>query len=347
MNILESKQYREDLDKISDTMDLGFFSNCTILLTGGLGLICSSIADLLLHYEIKKKKNIHILIAARSRFAFEERYGNNQCVDYVSYDALKENHFPPNIDYIVHGAGLASPEKYITLPVETMMTNIHGIYELLEYSRINPIKRMVFISSSEVYGANNSVEPYSEEEYGYVNIDSLRSSYPESKRAAELLCRSFYSEYGVDSVIVRPGHIFGPSARKTDNRISSAFAYQAANKEDIELKSSGLQNRSYMYAPDCARAIITVLMKGTAGEAYNIGSEKITTIKEMAEFYAKAGGVSLAAAEPTEEESRAFNPMNNASLNIEKLLELGYHDTFTPEEGFLHTVNIIKQLFEQ
>ncbi|MBR3263588.1 MAG: NAD-dependent epimerase/dehydratase family protein [Lachnospiraceae bacterium] len=342
MNLLESKLYIEDLDRIEKTIDLDYFSNSSILITGGLGLICSSIVDLLADYELKKKKNIRIFVAARNRAAFEEKYGNIPCVEFIEYNALKENHFPTEIDYIIHGAGVASPDRYIDSPVETMMTNINGIYELLEYSRSNSVKRIVFISSSEVYGAKTSAESYLEEDYGFVNIDLIRSSYPESKRAAEVLCRSFHSEYGVDVVIVRPGHIFGPSAGKNDNRVSSSFAYQAAKGEDLILKSSGLQNRSYMYAPDCAKAIITVLMKGKSGEAYNVGSQTITTIREMAESYAKAGGVSLSAAEPTKEELKAFNPMNNAALNIEKLLELGYQDTFSVEEGFSHTVKIIK-----
>ena len=95
---------------------------------------------------------------------------------------------------------------------------------------------------------------------------------------------------------------------------------------------------------DCAIQILTALLKGESGQAYNIGHDMVTTIRKMAEIYAEAGNVELTIAEPTEAELKAFNPMNNSSLNNSKIKGLGYRDTFSVEEGLGHTVEILKEL---
>ena len=111
-----------------------------------------------------------------------------------------------------------------------------------------------------------------------------RNSYSISKCAAETLCASYYDEYGVDSVIIRPGHIYGPTAQETDNRVSSAWAYCVARGKDIVMKSDGSQIRSYCYCLDSASAILKVMLKGSPVKAYNISNPtSIISIKQMAE----------------------------------------------------------------
>lgn len=159
-----------------------------------------------------------------------------------------------------------------------------------------------------------------------------------------MMCKAYSSEYDVDTIIVRPGHIYGPSAKRNDRRISSDFAFKAAHGEKLEMKSSGLQKRSYCYSVDCAIQILTALMKGEKGQAYNVGHDDVVTIKEMAEVYADAGSVTLTATEPTEDEVKAFNPMRNSALDNSKLKKLGYKDTFSVNEGLRHTVEILKEI---
>ena len=158
-----------------------------------------------------------------------------------------------------------------------------------------------------------------------------------------MLCNAYNTEYNLRTLIVRPGHIYGPSASKKDMRISSEFAFLSAEGKHLELKSSGLQKRSYCYSIDCAAQILTVLLKGEPGEAYNIGHDEITSIREMASFYAKAGNVKLIMLQPTSQELAAFNPMNNATLDNTKIKSLGYKNLFSVEEGCIHTVKILKE----
>lgn len=339
MKLLESDLYIKDLKTAIQNIDLSKLENKTIFVTGGLGLICSAIIDALLIYG---KTNIYV--GAREFQRFQERFGGYDNVNFIPYDALGELNLPIRPDYIIHGAGLASPELYTSKPAETILSNFDGIHALLNYAKNNDVDRLVYISSSEVYGKKVSDMPFSEEDYGEVDIDNIRSSYAIAKRASEMLCRAYTSEYGIETIIVRPGHIYGPSAKKSDKRISSDFAYKAANGEKLEMKSTGLQKRSYCYSVDCAIQILTVMLKGENGQAYNIGHDDMTSIRKMAEIYAQTGNVELSMVEPTETELKAFNPMQNSSLNNQKVKMLGYRDTFTVDEGLRHTVKILKEI---
>lgn len=343
MNVLKNVLYRKDVEKVLYKLDFEKLANKKLLITGGLGLICSAVADLLIIANQKFKLNMRIYIAARSRSKFEERFGACENVIYVAYDATQKVHFDFHVDYIIHGASLASPEKYTEEPVETMLSNIGGINNLLIYARREKVSRVLYISSSEVYGRKENSEAFAEENYGSVNIDSLRSSYAVSKQAAELLCKAYSSEYGVDTVIARPGHVYGPTASSTDKRVSSDFAFKAANQCPLVLKSSGLQKRSYCYCVDVAAALLTILLKGNSAESYNVGTRDVLTIKEMASIYAQAGNVPLEYILPSEKELDAFNPMNNSSLNCDKLYSLGYENSFIAREGLEHTVRILRE----
>ena len=172
-----------------------------------------------------------------------------------------------------------------------------------------------------------------------------RSSYSIGKCAAETLCSSYYDEYGVDSVIIRPGHIYGPTAVESDNRVSSAWAYAVARGEDIVMKSDGSQIRSYCYCLDSASAILKVMLRGESVHAYNISNpESIINIRSMARILAKSAGVELKMELPTEAEKKGFNPMSNSSLDSTELLNLGWRGLFNAERGFSHTVEILKEM---
>lgn len=338
-DILENKLYQEDLLKAINRIDLTKLKNKSILITGGLGLICSAIVDLL-HIS---NLNIKIFVADINEEFYMQRYSKYKDITYVKYDALKDINFDIDVDYIIHGAGLASPELYVKKPVETMLSNFNGLLNLLNYAKEKNVKRLLYISSSEVYGIKSNFNPFIESEFGTININDIRSSYSEAKRASEVLCRSFSSEYGLDTVIVRPGHIYGPTASKNDKRISSNFCYLAAQGESLIMKSAGSQKRSYCYSIDCAVQILLVLFKGICSEAYNIGHNQVVTIKEMATIIAQSGNVNLIVEQKEDSDSFA-NPMNNSSLDITKVKSLGYMDTFSTNEGLEHTVKILKDL---
>lgn len=338
MNILQSKLYQEDIKKsLSAVMKIGDLKNANILVTGATGLVCSAIVDLLINSDL----NIVVYAAGRSEQKVIGRFEGK--VNFVQYDATKPISFSVDIDYIIHGASNASPNLYVSEPVETMQANITGMINLLDYARKMNVKKVIYVSSSEVYGHKDNVKPFKEDQYGFIDLLNPRSSYSIAKRAAETMCASYKSEYGVPFNVVRLGHIYGPSASRSDKRVSSDFAFKAAGGENLTLKSEGKQIRSYCYSLDCASAILSVLTSGVNGEAYNISNkDSIINIRQMADCFAKAAGVELIFDIPTQAEVVTFNPMNNSSLDSTKLEDIGWSGLFGAEEGLGHTIRILK-----
>ena len=349
--IYNSENWIKDIDEVSSLLpELSELGGKSVLITGAAGLICSAVVDILIRYNETHSQCIDIYAAGRSEEKMRARFGEYSDKDYfrfVSYDAnADELGFDYDFDFIIHGASNAFPEKIKDEPVETMLSNFIGTYRLLDYAKKHKTKRFLYVSSSEVYGLNETDEPIEDGAYGYIDILNPRSSYSCGKRSAETLCASFYSEYGIESVIVRPGHIYGPTASPADNRVSSAFIYKALRREDIVLKSDGSQIRSYCYCPDCASAIIKVLLKGENLKAYNISnSSSIISIKELSGLIASISGVKLLTELPDSEEKKAFNPMKNSSLNSAGLEGLGWKGLFDAERGLRHTYNILKETF--
>jgi len=340
----------EDIDTVSRVVpEVKRLAGMSLLITGATGLICSAIIDILFRYNDTHADKISILAAGRSEKKMRSRFGD--MVDrpdftFIQYDATAaENVFHHHADYIIHGASNAYPEMVMKEPVETMLSNFQGLKELLDYANANGTKRVLYISSSEVYGKKDGSKPYRENEYGFVDLLNPRSSYSVGKRAAETLCMAYAEEYGVEAVIVRPGHIYGPTATEKDTRVSSAWAFDAARGKDIVMKSDGSQIRSYCYCLDCASAILKVLLIGNNLHAYNISNpDSIITIRDMAEILTKVAGVTLKAELPSESEKKGYNPMDNSSLESFSLTDIGWRGCFDAKIGFEHTVKILKDL---
>lgn len=349
--LYDNKTWISDIDEVIKILpELDTLAGKSLMITGAAGLICSSVVDIIFRYNDTHEKKIQVLAAGRWPEEMSGRFGdlvNRDDFTFVVYDASKtDNVIDVHADYIIHGASNASPNMIVKEPVETMLSNFLGMKYLLDYAKEQGTKRILYISSSEVYGKKEGSDPYREGQYGYIDLLNARNSYSVGKRAAETLCASYADEYGVESVIVRPGHIYGPTASPYDNRVASAWAYSVAKGEDIVMKSDGAQVRSYCYCLDCASAMLKVLLSGENCHAYNISNpDSIISIKEMAEILVKYAGVNLRMELPTEEERKGFNPMSNSSLESESLIGLGWQGCFDAEAGFGHTVKILKETY--
>lgn len=348
--IYDSPLWFEDIDKISQNIpEISALAGKSALITGATGLIGSAVTDIFIRYNETHPLPIHIIAAGRSYEKMTKRFDmfcDRPYFDFVQYDASKSNNeISVYADYVIHGAGNADPGAIMREPVETMLSNFTGLLYLLQYAKENGTKRVLYISSSEVYGRKENNSPYREDEYGYIDLLNPRNSYSVGKRAAETLCASYSSEYGVEAVIVRPGHIYGPTASPSDSRVSSAWAYAAARGEDIVMKSDGKQLRSYCYCLDCASAMIKVLLCGENMHAYNISNpQSILTIRQMAELLAKAGNVRLIHGEASAAERSGFNPMDNSSLDSASLQAIGWQGCFDAQMGLGHTVKILRDV---
>ncbi len=347
MDLWSSATYREDIESAAKSLDIPMLKGKRILITGATGLICSAIVDLLICCNLTMGTGITIYAAGRNTEKLKKRFAHGLDAGMVPvlYDATEAVTFEFDADCIIHGASNASPELYVKEPVQTMLANINGVHSLLKYAISCHAEKFVYVSSSEVYGKLAHGRPMLEDEYGLVDLLNVRSAYPMGKRAAETMCISYAQQYGVYVSIIRPGHIYGPTAQHSDNRVSSAFARQAAAGEDLVMKSAGTQKRSYCHCIDCASASLTVLTRGENCQAYNISNrDSVITIRQMAQTLADHAGVRLVMDIPSSEEKAAFNPMDNSSLDSAKLENLGWQGQFDAKKGFAHTIAVLREV---
>ena len=316
-----------------------------IFITGANGLICCAIVDMLMTINDEDHAGISIFIATRNMSKTIQRFGKRcerEDITLVNYDATQPFHADIKPDYIIHGASAADPKAIMEHPTATIKSNIQGLSILLDIAT-KQNSRLLYISSSEIYGIKEGGEPLSENDYGYIDILNPRSCYPSAKRTAETMCVSYTKEYATDTVIVRPGHIYGPTMTDSDSRASSQFPRDLIAGKDIVMKSEGLQQRSYCYVADCASAILSVLIKGERGEAYNISNKNsIVSIRQMAEYFAQAAHKQVVFSTASKSEKTSFNMMSNSSLTSSKIESLGWRALTDMPTGAEHTLNILR-----
>lgn len=349
MNFYRNENYKKDIEiAVKATVGLEKIFNSSVLIAGGSGLIGSFMADMFLYANKKLNANITVYAMDLSLERLKSRYEGIETdkLQFVEHNVNELPDFDFSVDYIIHAASPAFPAAFNSDPVGTIMSNILGTKYLLDYGKDHGVKRMLYISSGEVYGQGDlSLESFEETYAGYVDPTSARSCYPNGKRAAETLCVSYTKQFGLETVIVRPSHTYGPTVTKADNRANAQFVNKGLAGEDIVLNSAGNQMRSYTYLADSASAIISVLTSGESGNAYNIAnSASRTTIAGFAKEVAAQTGTKVIFADPDEVAKAEMTPIAKQVLSSKKLESLGWKGQFTVKDGIRHTLDIMKEL---
>lgn len=321
----------------------------SLLVTGATGLIGTCLIDLLMeHNRESGRKPVEIWALGRSRERLRRRFAD--------YEGEAAFHFliqdictplPPDrgFSYIINGASNAHPAAYSSDPVGTILTNVQGLSSLLAHAVQHGTRRVLEISSVEIYGQNRGdAMCFSEEYCGNIDCNTVRAGYPESKRVCEALCQAYRKQYGLAVCIARPSRVYGPTMLEADNKATAQFIRHAVQGENIVLKSSGKQRYSYTYALDAATAFLTILLRGEDGEAYNIADSRSTlTLMELAEKAAHLGSsrVIHAAASPTED--AGFSHLENGVMDAGKLQALGWRAATGIDDGLSRTVRILRE----
>lgn len=351
MKVYENIQYIEDVSYISET-DLPWekLKNKSIMISGATGLIGSMLIDVLMK---KNEKGLNCIVYAlgRSKRRMQERFTycfENPCFKFVEYDVNKKLSLNEiyAVDYILHLASNTHPIQYSTDPIGTISTNIIGVKNLLDFAVEHHCARFAFASSNEIYGENRGdVEKFNEEYCGYIDCNTMRAGYPESKRCSEALCQAYKAQKKLDIVIPRLTRSYGPTLLKTDTKALSQFLHKGITGEDIVLKSAGTQYYSYLYAGDSVSGLLTILLKGENGEAYNIADDASDImLKDLANIIAEYSGRKVVFEIPDSIESAGYSKATKARLNSVKLQELGWIAKYNIKEGIERTINIMRTI---
>jgi len=257
----------------------------TALIAGGSGFIGSHLSEKLLqdgytvivvdNFITGRKNNLETLL-------------NNQNLTLVELDLadMTKKLDIPHVDFVFHLASPASPnakspDSYINHPIETMMVNSLGTQRLLDVAKENNA-RFLFASTSEVYG-DPAVSPQSEDYFGNVNPNGVRSVYDESKRYGEAITMAYNRTFNVDTRIIRIFNTYGPKMQKDDGRVVSNFINQALGGEPLTIYGNGAQTRSFCYVSDMVEGIAKAMFTPqTSGQVINLGNPDERTVSDLA-----------------------------------------------------------------
>lgn len=315
------------------------------LVSGGAGFIGSHICERLL-------KDNHFVICVDNLLTGREenirKFEGNKNFLFINHDIIFDikgllNEFE-NIDYIFHLASPASPNEksrksYMSYPIETLLVNSQGTYNLLNLARkFN--SRFLFASTSEVYG-DPEVSPQKESYFGNVNPSGPRAVYDEAKRFGEAIVMAYHRKFGLDVRIPRIFNTYGPNMREDDGRVVSNFIVQSLRKEKIHVYGDGSQTRSFCYISDLVDGLYSFMMKeNLSGEIINLGNPLEYTVKELADKIKELAGSSseIVFDNLPEDDPKQRRPDISKA---EKLLD--YNPKISLEEGLKLTLDYFKK----
>lgn len=342
--------YKSDVELAArENLEWEKLAGKSLLLTGATGLIGTMIVDVLMKKNRDENLNVTIYAAGRNEKIAAQRFA-----DYwedKNFHFVKMNVNEPitqnfSVNFIIHAASNTHPMLYSTDPVGTMIANFLGTYNLLEYGVKCKLERFLFLSSVEIYGkALNPDDDFDEKYCGYIDCNTMRAGYNESKRAGEALCNAYIGQHGIDAVIARPCRIYGSTLRLDNTSVLYEFMLNGLRGKDIVMKSEGKQKFSFCYVADCVTGIFYALLKGKCGEAYNISdSSEILTLREIAEYISEICGTKVIFELPNEVQARGFSNAARAVLTNDKLRGLGWTPKDDTRSGVKKTLDIVKNL---
>lgn len=338
--------FDEDLDRIvqSNLIHWNRFNNKNIFITGGTGLIGSTIIKVLSKVRETLNLDFKLILLVRNIDKAKKLFNDSSFIEYVIGD-LENFKYEYHIDYVIHAASPTKSKFFVTYPIETLNSAIYGTKNILELASKNNISSMVYLSSMEAYGLMND-DYVSENKLGYINLQDARSCYPEGKRVSEFLCSLYAYQKEVPVKIARLAMTFGAGIAKEENRVYKQFADSVIQKKDIVLKSSGLTQINFVYLADAVEAIFIILLNGNNNEVYNVVSDPTNmTIKESAEWLIKKYAPNCNVVFDDLTANHGLAPDNNMILINEKLKSLGWFPKIDIKNGYDRLIQYLKETF--
>jgi len=311
------------------------FAGQKIVVTGGAGFIGSNVVRRLL------AENARVVVLDD----FYTGDDNNLPVDESNLDVVRGS--VTEFDLVRDVIGGASLVFHLAArniivstrnPREDYEVNIGGTLNVLLAARELNIPRVVYSSSTSVYG-NPRYLPINEDD-----ATNMLSPYAVSKFAGENYCKAFYESYGLSSAVVRYSNVYG-TAQRPDNPycgVVSKFFESAMNGESPRIHGDGEQTRDFTYIDDVVEATLLAGISPKAdGQIYNVGTGREVTINQLARTIIEITGAKV---EPAYVDRRDIDNIRRRVVNIEKIRrELRWIPTFTVEQGLRRTYQWLKE----
>lgn len=329
---LEKEQIEFFLNKFNFCDDL---KNKTVLITGSKGIVGTALIKWVCFLNEIYDCNCKIIASTRNPLKIPDYIEKQDLISFCSFG--EEIEFCKNIklDIIISCASPTDNNYFVEKPIETIDTIVQGTRSLLNLAKEKKAN-MIFLSSEEVYGSVISNESISENFVGSIDSLNLRSSYPLSKKIAELMCFSSHKEYGVNVRIIRPTLIIGLWQDYNNKKIESEILRCLCEDRNIILKTDGSSKKSIIFTLDVISAIFTVLFKGKPGCAYNATNEStfcsvLDRCYDLISFLKKENTVKV---EFNSTETNKYLKQRCVLENTQALRDLGWEPLFDAHKIF-------------
>lgn len=308
------------------------------MVTGATGLLGSFAVRALLAVEARWHLGLRVVAVSRDKRKAEALLGTDSAhLQHFYHDfgqpVADWQQWPCECDGLLHLAAPTASQFFVTHPVETIRTVVHGTETALGYAQRTHAP-MVEVSTLEVYGVvEDDAEPICEAVQGYIDPTAVRSSYPMAKRMAECLSAAHAAEYGTRVRVARLAQTFGAGVDTEDGRVFAHFARSVLAERDITLQTDGSLSRCYCSLPDAVSALLFILLKGEDGQVYNVANEHTyCSVREMAEEVCQRFAPHCSVKVQSGGGSGIFSPTTRLRLSSERLRALGWrpqHDLAT------------------
>ena len=315
------------------------------LITGGCGFIGTSLIRTLEAeggHQVRVLDNLSTgtrddlsLVCSFNELSPEEVKGGPEGVELLVGDILDEKlavTVAKDVDVIVHLAANTGVGPSVEDPRADMLANVIGTFNYLEAARINKIPRFIFASSGAPAG---EVEPPIHEELPPHPV----SPYGASKLAGEGYCSAYSRSFGVDTVALRFGNVYGPGSVHK-NSVVAKFIRRALEGKPLEIFGDGSQTRDFIYIDDLIEAVILAATRpNIGGETFQIATNRETTVGEMTEQLVKALQASgIEGVQVINAETRVGDVKRNYSDTSKAKVQLGWQPKTELDEGLRKTV---------
>ena len=308
--------------------------NKSVFITGATGLVGSMLVRCLCAAPV----GITVIAHVRNEQKARAMFGDLPVV-YCVGDVTSPIHYEGAVDHILHTASVTASRTFVTQPVDTLMTAIDGTKNLLEFAREKAAESMVYVSSMEAFGITDpALERVTEQDLGYIDILSVRSSYSEGKRICECLCAAYAAQYGVHVRIARLAQTFGAGVSRSDGRVFAQFTKSCLEGRDIVLHTEGKSMGNYCYTADCVRGLLTIALKGEDGNAYTVvnpsTSMQIRQVAKLVSDTLTEGKTQVIFDIPESALTYGYAPDVTMRLSGDKLMALGWQPEVDLPEMF-------------